>query len=104
MQVDETDGWPDKICIQCVHQVSRCHAFKTRVEKSDQQLRNYVKSITVIVEEPITQIEIQRAELQSHAPQIQQRAEAQTLHHIQVNLKKPTMIMLIIFIMFSGKN
>lgn len=69
MKLDNTDGWPDKICVQCVHQVSRCHAFKSRVEKSDQELRQYIKGITVIVEEPITQT----IELQTH-PQIQ-RAE-----------------------------
>ncbi|CAD7086984.1 unnamed protein product [Hermetia illucens] len=56
VQIDNTDGWPDKICVQCVHQVSRCHAFKTRVEKSDRELRNYIKKLTVIVEEPITQL------------------------------------------------
>lgn len=62
--MDNTDGWPDKICIQCVHQVSRCHAFKLRAEKADLQLREYIKGITVIVEEPITQIDLQRGELQ----------------------------------------
>lgn len=81
-QIDNTDGWPDKICIQCVHQVSRCHAFKSRVEKSDQQLRQYIKGITVIVEEPmpkelaITQIELphemqkqlHRTEMPTHHP------------------------------------
>lgn len=56
------DGWPDKICIQCVHQVSRCHAFKKRVENSDKELRQYIKGITVIVEEPITQMEIHPAQ------------------------------------------
>lgn len=89
--MDETDGWPDKICIQCVHQVSRCHAFKSRVEKSDQQLRQYIKGITVIVEEPITQIELARSDLhQVHrATDIQPhhqltRVDTQN-HHIQVN-------------------
>lgn len=87
-QIDNTDGWPDKICVQCVHQVSRCHAFKNRVEKSDQQLRQYIKGITVIVEETlpkemtITQIELQRAdiqrgEVQSHSLQSPQRQEFQ---------------------------
>ncbi|XP_055709048.1 zinc finger and BTB domain-containing protein 17 [Phlebotomus papatasi] len=89
VQIDNTDGWPDKICVQCVHQVSRCHAFKNRVEKSDQQLRQYIKGITVIVEETlpkemtITQIELQRAdiqqrgEVQSHSLQSPQRQEFQ---------------------------
>lgn len=56
--MDNTDGWPDKICIQCVHQVSRCHAFKKRIETSDKELRHYIKGITVVVEEPMTQMEI----------------------------------------------
>ncbi|XP_055386117.1 zinc finger protein 813 [Condylostylus longicornis] len=51
VEIENTDGWPDKICIQCVHQVSRCHAFKMRVEKSDEELRNYIKSLTVIMED-----------------------------------------------------
>lgn len=41
-----------------MHQVSRCHAFKKRVETSDKELRQYIKGITVIVEEPLTQMEI----------------------------------------------
>lgn len=80
-QVDETDGWPDKICIQCVHQVSRCHAFKSRVEKSDQQLRQYIKGITVIVEEPITQIELPQ---QIHRNEIQLSRNDNAHHHVQV--------------------
>lgn len=67
IKVDNTDGWPDKICIQCVHQVSRCHAFKTRVVKSDSQLRQYIKGLTVIVEEPLQQkISINHSALQPH--------------------------------------
>lgn len=71
MQLDQTDGWPDKICIQCVHQVSRCHAFKSRVEKSDEELRQYIKGITVIVEEPLAQMEIQSHQIiksEAHVP------------------------------------
>lgn len=45
-----------------MHQVSRCHAFKKRVENSDKELRQYIKGITVIVEEPITQMEIHAAQ------------------------------------------
>lgn len=81
--MDETDGWPDKICIQCVHQVSRCHAFKSRVEKSDQQLRQYIKGITVIVEEPITQIELPQ---QIHRNEIQLNRNDNSHHHVQVKL------------------
>lgn len=62
IHLDNTDGWPDKICVQCVHQVSRCHAFKKRVESSDKELRQYIKGITVIVEEPVTQMEIHPAQ------------------------------------------
>ncbi|XP_075166508.1 uncharacterized protein LOC142238683 [Haematobia irritans] len=47
--VEPTEGWPDKICVQCVHAVSRCHAFKMQVERSDKELREYIKSITVRV-------------------------------------------------------
>lgn len=51
IQVEETDGWPDKICMQCVHQVSRFHSFKQRLERSDKALRDYIKGLTVVVEE-----------------------------------------------------
>lgn len=63
IQIEQLDGWPDKICIQCIHQVSRCHAFKTRVEKSDSALRQYIKGITVVTEEQLPKehaIEVQR--------------------------------------------
>uniref|UniRef100_A0A182WAS9 Protein krueppel n=1 Tax=Anopheles minimus TaxID=112268 RepID=A0A182WAS9_9DIPT len=50
IQIEQMDGWPDKICVQCIHQVSRCHAFKTRVERSDIALRQYIKGITVTVD------------------------------------------------------
>lgn len=85
--MDNTDGWPDKICIQCVHQVSRCHAFKTRVEKADQQLKNYIKGITVIVEEPIpkeisiTQIELQRSDTQQHHIQRSDQTHLREIQH-----------------------
>lgn len=53
IQVEKTDGWPDKICIQCVQQVCRFHGFKQRLEKLDQQLRDYIKGLTVVVEEQV---------------------------------------------------
>lgn len=31
----------------------RCHSFKKRIEKTDEQLKLYIKSLTVIVEEPM---------------------------------------------------
>lgn len=85
MQLDNTDGWPDKICIQCVHQVSRCHAFKKRVENSDKELRQYIKGITVIVEEPITQMEI-------HPAQTHQVVKDDIHNHVQhanVTIQQP---------------
>ena len=94
LKVDDTDGWPDRICIQCVHQVSRCHAFKSRVEKSDQELRQYIKGITVIVEE---QIELQPQPQQQTQPQSQQlhqiqthqitRADTQNPHHVHIQVQ-----------------
>jgi uncharacterized Zn-finger protein len=53
-----------------VHQVSRCHTFKKRIEKSDEQLKQYIKSLTVIVEEPTQRIPEIKA--QSLQPQIQE--------------------------------
>lgn len=53
ISVERMDGWPDKICMQCVHQVCRFHSFKQRVEKCDQQLREYINGITIVVEKPI---------------------------------------------------
>lgn len=58
------------ICNQCVHQVSRCHSFKKRIERSDEQLKQYIKSLTVFLEpkdtpQPVMQeIQIQRPETQ----------------------------------------
>ncbi|XP_055535869.1 zinc finger and BTB domain-containing protein 49 [Wyeomyia smithii] len=75
IQIEQMDGWPDKICIQCIHQVSRCHAFKTRVEKSDSTLRQYIKGITVVVEEHMPKelpIEVSRPQLATQKlPQVQ---------------------------------
>ncbi|XP_017078295.1 zinc finger protein 853 [Drosophila eugracilis] len=47
VRVEPTEGWPDKICVQCVHAVSRNHAFKTLVERSDKELREYIRGLTV---------------------------------------------------------
>uniref|UniRef100_A0A336MRD5 CSON005779 protein n=1 Tax=Culicoides sonorensis TaxID=179676 RepID=A0A336MRD5_CULSO len=59
VKIQNIDGWPNQICLQCIHQISRFHAFKTRVEKLDAQLREYIKGLTVIVEEPtLGQLEI----------------------------------------------
>lgn len=67
--------------------MSRCHAFKTRVEKADQQLKNYIKGITVIVEEPIskeisiTQIELQRSDTQQHHIQRSDQTHLREIQH-----------------------
>ncbi|XP_058831104.1 zinc finger and SCAN domain-containing protein 2 [Topomyia yanbarensis] len=85
IQIEQMDGWPDKICIQCIHQVSRCHAFKTRVEKSDSTLRQYIKGITVVVEEHIPKeltLDVQRQQI---TPQkIQQIQPAQQIQEIHI--------------------
>ncbi|BFG05853.1 transcriptional repressor CTCF [Drosophila madeirensis] len=47
VRIVPTEGWPDKICVQCVHSVSRNHAFKTLVERSDKELREYITGLTV---------------------------------------------------------
>lgn len=59
--------------MQCLHQVSRCHSFKKRIEKSDEQLKNYIKSLTVIVEEPVMK-EMRVPEMKQHQiqPQMQE--------------------------------
>lgn len=54
IQVEKTDGWPDKVCMQCVQQISRFHGFKKKVELLDHQLREYIKGLTVIVEEQVS--------------------------------------------------
>lgn len=105
IQIEQMDGWPDKICIQCIHQVSRCHAFKTRVEKSDTALRHYIKGITVVtegqmakealaVDVPRPQIAPQKIQQIHPAPQIQeihiQRTDIPTITEAA---QPPTMIL-----------
>lgn len=84
IQIEQLDGWPDKICIQCIHQVSRCHAFKTRVEKSDSTLRQYIKGITVVVEDQIHKemtMEVQRPTITPQKiQQLQQAPQIQEIH------------------------
>lgn len=90
IQIEQLDGWPDKICIQCIHQVSRCHAFKTRVEKSDTTLRQYIKGITVVVEDQqLSHHEVQRPTLAPHPQKIQQIQPMQEIHIQRTDL--PTM-------------
>lgn len=81
IQIEQLDGWPDKICIQCIHQVSRCHAFKTRVEKSDTALRQYIKGITVVTEEQMHKeltLDVQRPP--QKIQQIQPNPQIQEIH------------------------
>lgn len=80
-QLDPADGWPDKICIQCVHQVSRCHAFKSKAEKSDEELRQYIKGITVIVEGPMSQVEIQPHQILKNDSHVQTRHITNDISH-----------------------
>ncbi|XP_041772552.1 zinc finger protein 236 isoform X2 [Anopheles merus] len=88
IQIEQMDGWPDKICVQCIHQVSRCHAFKTRVEKSDVTLRQYIKGITVTEDQDhkeCIQKEIQNITLSP--PKLQQMAPAMIapqLHELHI--------------------
>lgn len=59
--------------------MSRCHAFKKRIENSDKELQRYIKGITVIVEEPLNQLELQQQ--QTHHQTIQLKADQ--MHHRQ---------------------
>ncbi|XP_059054181.1 zinc finger protein 585B-like [Achroia grisella] len=43
VQVSVGDGLPAQLCLQCVHQISRCHAFKETVERNDIVLRERAK-------------------------------------------------------------
>lgn len=42
LQIQNTDGMPSLICLQCVHQVSRAFSFKQLCEQSDTNLRQYL--------------------------------------------------------------
>ncbi|XP_058065225.1 zinc finger protein 181 [Anopheles bellator] len=92
IQIEDSDGWPDKICIQCIHQVSRCHAFKTRVEKSDTALRQYIKGITVLedmnaVKHTVGHVDLPKMSLSP--PKIQQLAPAPVASHLhELNLQR----------------
>ncbi|XP_043645496.1 zinc finger protein 853 [Drosophila teissieri] len=74
VRVEPTEGWPDKICVQCVHAVSRNHAFKTLVERSDKELREYIRGLTVaLVLEEQQQQEAASAKQQLQLERKQQR-------------------------------
>lgn len=42
MQIENGDGLPNLICLQCIHQVSRAFSFKQLCEQSDSNLRQYL--------------------------------------------------------------
>lgn len=99
VSLEYIDGWPNQICLPCIHQISRCHAFKSRVEKADAQLREYIKGLTVVVNQVPKMLDISQLELpkemkiirtnqlistptghQLVQPQIIQQAEPPTIH------------------------
>ncbi|GBP85638.1 Zinc finger and BTB domain-containing protein 49 [Eumeta japonica] len=45
VQVAVGDGLPDQLCLQCVHQISRCHSFKELIERNDVVLREYAQKM-----------------------------------------------------------
>ncbi|CAB3246462.1 unnamed protein product [Arctia plantaginis] len=45
VQVEVGDTLPSQLCLQCVHQISRCHAFKEMVERNDVALREHAKTL-----------------------------------------------------------
>ncbi|CAH2094062.1 unnamed protein product [Euphydryas editha] len=45
VQVAVGDGLPSQLCLQCVHQISRSHAFKDLVERNDTILREQAKAM-----------------------------------------------------------
>ncbi|CAG9104390.1 unnamed protein product [Plutella xylostella] len=47
VQVAVGDGLPSQLCLQCVHQISRCHSFKELVERNDIKLREYCTSLAM---------------------------------------------------------
>ncbi|KAK4879259.1 hypothetical protein RN001_007405 [Aquatica leii] len=42
VQIENGDGLPGSICLQCIHQVSRAFSFKQLCEQSDANLRQYL--------------------------------------------------------------
>ncbi|CAG9813870.1 unnamed protein product [Phaedon cochleariae] len=42
VQIENGDGLPSLICIQCAHEISRCYSFKQLCEQSDMNLRTYL--------------------------------------------------------------
>lgn len=88
IKVEPTEGWPDKICVQCVHQVSRCHAFKGLVERNDKELREYIKSLTVRV--VIDDAEQQRKQQLLQEQQLQLQRE----HEIKLQKSQAKLLLL----------
>uniref|UniRef100_A0A1A9WIG6 Protein krueppel n=1 Tax=Glossina brevipalpis TaxID=37001 RepID=A0A1A9WIG6_9MUSC len=78
VNVEQTEGWPDKICVQCVHSVSRCHAFKMLAERSDKELREYIKSLTVrVLIDDAPEVRIQQGLILNEVPGLKLQPQAQ---------------------------
>lgn len=75
-----------------MHQVSRCHSFKKKIETSDEQLKQYIKSLTVIIEEPVIK-EIHQPQMKAQEIQLQRPEQSlqQSAPLIITNLN-PTML------------
>ncbi|XP_030387868.1 zinc finger protein 853 [Scaptodrosophila lebanonensis] len=103
VRVEPTEGWPDKICVQCVHAVSRNHAFKSLVERSDKELREYIKSLTVRLDQSqaqkqqerkqqkLFQKQLKQQQIEEQQQQQQQQEHQQLLE--QQQLQQPIMLM-----------
>ncbi|KAH8316218.1 hypothetical protein KR067_002465 [Drosophila pandora] len=89
VRIEPTEGWPDKICVQCVHAVSRNHAFKTLVERSDKELREYIKGLTVrLVMEEQAQQQQQQSAASAKQQQQQERKQQKLLQKQQKLLEE----------------
>ncbi|CAO1441551.1 unnamed protein product [Diamesa serratosioi] len=84
IKVKKEDGWPDKICIQCVHQVSRAIAFKKRLESADEQLRNYIEGLTVVIPDPLKEEPEKTHPLQQQRIIAQPQQIPQQMQEIQI--------------------
>lgn len=42
LQIENDDDLPTLVCLQCVHQITRCYSFKQLCEQSDINLRQYL--------------------------------------------------------------
>lgn len=56
-KVQAGDGLPEKMCVQCVLQVSRAFTFKQQCERSDTTLRTYFQTIQDSIATTVTNTE-----------------------------------------------